>query len=325
MITLPGSPTLPKASGDYACQLSDHYAHMQVARHKRRTLWKRRLLRAFIVLAFAAAVIWLLTGCASPASKADFMNQQTHLWAGNLDAIANDTTSAIQANDGTVLALASNPRPTTQEVQIAAATAHADNVVAIKALSQIPPIVVSIDANSDAQTSLTDSEIAEVAKIKDSWAYKIGAFELSILIWLIILEAIHILAGAAALILPPPYASYASLISKLCNPLGWTTAILSHFQLNQAAAATTSAQAATNTATAAIAEMASDVKAWFQSAVPFTPPTEALIAKTAGVAVAAPEPAPPAQAAALPTAFALGTSSQKVADPLPNVQAKEAA
>jgi hypothetical protein len=232
-----------------------------------------------------------LVGCQSPAGKADFMNQQTHQWAGNLDVIANDTTSAIQANDGTVQALASNPKPTTQEVQTAAAAAHADNVVAIKALSKIPSIVVDIDANSDAQTSLTDSEIAEVAKIKDSWAYKIGSSIMDVLKIIIVLLIIHVVTGVLALLLPPPYSSYASLISKLCNPLGWTTAILSHFQLNQASAATTSAQTSLTNATNAIAEMAGDVKSWFNPTVAFTPTSEAVIAKAAGVTTAAPEPA----------------------------------
>lgn len=182
------------------------------------------------------------------------------------------------------------------ELSAALAVAHAENVAAKTSVTKVAAPLAKIDKNADAQAKLTRAAVAEVAAIKSSLRYRIGGWIVTIL-WIAgILFVVHFIAAVVALCAPPPYNTYASIIAKAVNPLGWISSLLSHVELAKASAALTAANVEVTKATNAVAEVVNDIvpaaTSYVQPYAPYSAPTTAVIASAVGVSSAAPIPVP---------------------------------
>ena len=162
------------------------------------------------------------------------------------------------------------------------------------------PLITLIDNDSDIITGDVAQVVAEMLKIKNSWAYWIGLKFEEFWGLIVALFIIHVVALIAAGVLPEPYSGFAATIANVVNPLSWGTALLSRLKLNSAATATANANTAVDGLANALKEMAADIKTHIDPTGSYSPTATKVIADTVSVSAAAPIPlaSPPATAAA---------------------------
>lgn len=110
------------------------------------------------------------------------------------------------------------------------------------AMGHIPGVNAAIAAG-EAATKGWEQSKAQVKALTNSWGYQFQVWTIRFFWWTVIAIAIHVVAGLLAIWLPKPYSTIAGIVSKIVNPMGWFTWLVSHIQTNQAVAA------ASNTAT----------------------------------------------------------------------------
>lgn len=134
------------------------------------------------------------------------------------------------------------------EVGVANAKAHADaagqallGVVSsahTSALTQIDSAKSDLNTVQESVTKMGQTIAtltAENTRLLHSWGYRFQVIVTRIAILLIILLSIHFVAGAAAILAPPPYSVGCAIAAKIVNPLGWTTWLISAFAKVEAA------------------------------------------------------------------------------------------
>lgn len=107
-----------------------------------------------------------------------------------------------------------------------------------------------VGKNHDAALAEAEAAKAELAKVQQAWdalnraitrlqaenyrvTHTIGYVAEQVIIRLavlfLILAGVHVVAGALAILLPPPWSGYYAIMAHICNPLGWTNWAISAF------------------------------------------------------------------------------------------------
>lgn len=191
------------------------------------------LLAVLLVIVFVIAVLFLATGCTplNPSPAAVVAPTGTDIDQAN--AYMGSAESAVQA-----------------AVPHADAAGQADLGLASSAHKQASASLVKATKdlagvqNNLAAQGKTISELqGQVASLDASWGHRLQV-GVTWAFWIIVsLVAIHLIAGALAIFFPA-WGIIPGLISKIVNPFGWFTWLVSHATAPVSAASAAASQAA---------------------------------------------------------------------------------
>jgi ABC-type multidrug transport system fused ATPase/permease subunit len=170
----------------------------------------------FLLVAIWAMII-LCEGCASTANKSPAaIVAPTGTAINQASAYTDSAESAVQA------AVPHADAAGQADLGLASSAHKSVKTSLGSALADLNIVQAALTAEQAQVSSLTN----QVTTLTNSWGHKLQVW-VTLLFWvLVVLVAVHFVFGALAIFVPT-YAPVFALISKIVNPLGWFTWLVS--------------------------------------------------------------------------------------------------